>query len=299
LPFIGIGGPGDLIDRKLLADRDLFYRIPLGGRPMGAVFASDDKTVLVANYLRNSVQRVDIVEKKVIAEYRLGGASEPSLARKGAAIFYDGRRSLDQWYSCHTCHNNGGVNAKPMDTHNDGTELTNKTVLPLYHLNQTKPWTWHGWQTSLDDAMTKSFMSTMQGRAISREDSAAILDYLSKLDPGPNPFRTADGGLSTAAVRGKAIFNSKSAACIDCHNGPHFTDGKIHDVGLGSERDRYDGFNTPALTSVYQKVRFLHDGRAKSLEAVLNKYHSPEDVSGERALKEDEVTDLIEYLKSL
>ncbi len=32
LPFEGAGGPGDLIDRRLLADRDMFYRIELGGR---------------------------------------------------------------------------------------------------------------------------------------------------------------------------------------------------------------------------------------------------------------------------
>ena len=35
IPFVGVGGPGDLIDRQLLADRDLFYRIEVGGRPDG------------------------------------------------------------------------------------------------------------------------------------------------------------------------------------------------------------------------------------------------------------------------
>ena len=38
LPFSGAGGPGDLIDRRLMADNDLFYRIPLGGRPMGLIW---------------------------------------------------------------------------------------------------------------------------------------------------------------------------------------------------------------------------------------------------------------------
>ena len=78
-------------------------------------------------------------------------------------IFYDGRRSLDQWYSCHSCHQDGGTNARPMDTMNDGTEMTLKTVLPLYHVTETFPWTWHGWQTNLTDAMEKSITSTMQG----------------------------------------------------------------------------------------------------------------------------------------
>ena len=41
----------------------------------------------------------------------LGGSEQPSSERQGEAIFYDARRSLDQWYSCHSCHYDGGSNA--------------------------------------------------------------------------------------------------------------------------------------------------------------------------------------------
>ncbi len=165
LPFIGVGGPGDLIDRSLIRNRDRFYRLELGGRPMGLEMASDDRTVYVADYLRNSVQIVDVEEGTIEGEISLGGPETPSLARQGQAIFYDGRRSLDQWYSCHSCHQDGGTNARPMDTFNDGTAMTFKTVLPLQNVHKTKPWTWHGWQENLDDAMHKSMTSTMLGRA--------------------------------------------------------------------------------------------------------------------------------------
>ena len=124
LPFVGVGGPGDLIDRRLLADNDLFYRIDVGGRPMGIVMAADDRTVYVANYLRDCVQEVDIESRELVREISLGPSPEPSLARRGMEIFYDGRRSLDQWYSCHSCHYNGGVNSKAMDTMNDGSTLS-------------------------------------------------------------------------------------------------------------------------------------------------------------------------------
>ncbi|MEO8497661.1 MAG: hypothetical protein ABI614_21555, partial [Planctomycetota bacterium] len=201
LPFIGVGGPGDLIDRRLLADNDLFYRIDVGGRPMGVVMAKDDRTAYVANYLNDSVQEVDIESRKLTREITVGSSPEPSLARRGAEIFYDGRRSLDQWYSCHTCHYNGGVNSKAMDTMNDGSTLTMKTVLPLYHVHQTGPWTWHGWQTDLHDAMSQSFTTTMQGRPISDEDTRAVLAYLESIEPPPNPFRNQDGTLSTVAAR--------------------------------------------------------------------------------------------------
>ncbi len=299
LPFVGTGGPGDLIDRRLLADQDLFYRIELGGRPMNIAFAADNRTVLVANHLKDAVQIVDIEHRKIIDEIHLGSPNETSLARKGMEIFYDGRRSLDQWYSCHTCHYQGGINAKAMDTTNDGSDTTLKTVLPLANVHKTSPWTWHGWQTDLQAAMQKSFTSTMQGKPINDEDMRAVLAYLESLDCPPNPHRGQNNSLSEAALRGRTVFESKKAGCVNCHNGPYYTDGQVHDVGLGSANDRYSGYNTPSLVNVYRKVRYLHDGRSKSLEDVLTGPHAPEKVTREGSLADEELSDLIAYLKSL
>ncbi|MDG1897651.1 MAG: hypothetical protein P8J37_22355 [Fuerstiella sp.] len=299
LPFVGVGGPGDLIDRRLRNDEDRFHRIDVGGRPMGVRMADDSRTVYVANYLRNSVQVVDLDSRTVSSEIDLGGPTETTFARRGMEIFHDGKRSLDQWYSCHSCHQNGGINSRPMDTMNDGTEMTLKTVLPLYGVSKTGPWTWHGWQNDLESAMHKSMTSTMLGRDPSDRDVRALLAYLDTLEAPPNPFRNADGSLSDAAGRGRQVFTSGKAGCAECHNGPHFTDGKIHDVGLGSDKDYYDGYNTPSLLGVYRKVRLLHTGRARSLDRVVSDLHSPEKVSGEGQLTEQETTDLIEYLKSL
>lgn len=303
LPFIGIGGPSDLIDPALLADDDLFHRIELGGRPMGLAVGADDQTVYVANYLKDCVQVVDLPSRKVVREISLGDEiTRPETLtpqRLGATIFYDARHSLDQWYSCHTCHYNGGINSKAMDTWNDGSPLTMKAVIPLYHAEQTGPWTWHGWQSTLRDSVQGSFEATMQGKEISHEEADAFIAFLSSNRPPPNPFREPDGSLSDAAQRGRSIFESHSAGCATCHTGSYFTDGQIHDVGLGSEEDEYEGYNTPTLLGVYRKVRFLHDGRAKTLEEVLTDYHSPEKVAGERPLSEEERADLIAYLKSL
>ncbi|MGD9854582.1 MAG: hypothetical protein AB7U20_06475 [Planctomycetaceae bacterium] len=299
LPFVGVGGPGDLIERELEHDRERFDRIEVGGRPLGLQMAADDRTVYVANYLRNSVQLVDLDERRVTREILLGRPEHPSLERQGMALFYDGRRSLDQWYSCHSCHQDGGINSRPMDTFNDGSPMTLKTVLPLYHVTETGPWTWHGWQTDLADAMHTSFTSTMLGEAPSAEETRALLAFLNTLEPPPNPFREPDGSLSAAAERGKAVFESEQAACTQCHSGPYLTDGRIHDVGLGSSADTYQGFNTPSLLGVHRKVRLLHQGRSRSLEVLLTDLHSPAKVSGTEELTEQDVQDLIAYLKSL
>lgn len=288
----------DHIDPKLLRDADRFYRIPLGGRPMG-LRVVDNQTVYVTNYLDNSVQVVDLKAKEVVKTLELGGPKQPSLARKGEAIFYDAGRSLDQWYSCHTCHYEGGSNAERMDTWNDGTPNTFKTVLSLYNLHETGPWTWHGWQKDLHDAMRSSLTTTMQGPEPTEEDVDALLAYLKSMELPPNPFRQPDGGLSEAAQRGKRVFASEKANCASCHSGPLFTDGQIHDVGLGSKNDKYKGFNTPSLVNVFRKTRLLHDGRARSLEQVLTEAHNPANVTGKGELTDDERRDLIEYLKTL
>ncbi|TWU20085.1 Di-heme cytochrome c peroxidase [Novipirellula galeiformis] len=299
LPFIGAGGPGDLIERELQYDRERFDRIPLGGRPLGIQVGKGDRFAYVANYLNNSVQVIDLVERKLVREIDLGGASERSLAREGMALFYDATRSLDQWYSCHSCHQDGGSNAQPMDTRNDGTELTVKTVLPLFGVEKTKPWTWHGWQQSLDDAIETSFTSTMIGKAATPHETKAVRAYLESLQLPPNPYVGPEGELSPSAARGRSVFLSSKAACADCHHGPELTDNQVHDVGLGSKGDFYHGFNTPSLKGLYRKARWLHNGRAKSLHRVVTDLHSPEKVNGTAALSEQEAADLIEYLKTL
>jgi cytochrome c peroxidase len=297
LPLQDYGGT-DHIPPELLADEDRFFRIELGGRPMGLRIAEDDKTVYVANYLQNAVQVVDLEDRTVRDSILLGGAEEPSLARRGAAIFYDADRSLDGWYSCHSCHYDGGTNSVAMDTMNDGTRFSFKTVLPLYNLRKTGPWTWHGWQQELDDAMEKSFQSTMQGPPILGEDRKAVIAFLDSLQPPPNPHRESDTERSAAVLRGKQIFESARGGCATCHHGPEFTDGEIHDVGLGSDKDRYTGFNTPSLKNVFRKVLYVHDGRSKSLDEVLSGPHAPENVAGE-TLSPQERSDLIAYVMSL
>jgi cytochrome c peroxidase len=299
LPLQGAGGPGDLIDPSLQHDRDRFYRVPLGGRPMQVRIGPGDRQVYVANYLLNAVQVVDLDRREVIQTIPLGGQEAPSLARLGEAIFYDGRRSLDQWYSCHSCHYDGGTNSVTVDTMNDGTPRTFKTVLSLHNVRRTPPRTWHGWQQSLEASFAKSITETMLGPPPTPDDLAALKAFLDTIEPAPNPYRLADGSLSPAAERGKAVFEGPTAGCTNCHNGPYFSDGQTHDVGLGSDKDVYRGYNTPSLLGVHDRLRLLHHGRAKSLEELLTGLHAPAKVTGQGDLSDQELRDLIEYVRSL
>jgi cytochrome c peroxidase len=314
LPYTQISG-SEVMDRGLSVDRGRFRRLELGGRPLGIRVAADARRAFVANYLLDAVQEIDLDVFEVVRSIPLDravrrvpaddAAADPAdphdaaLVRRGEAIFLDARRSLDQWYSCHTCHYEGGGNTVTMDTLNDGSSGTHKTVLPLYRLADTGPWTWHGWQTDLRASLEKSLVETMQGPAPSADDVEAMAAYLSALETPPNPFRDTTDAAATEAARGRELFHSARAGCSDCHGGPHFTSDHVHDVGLGKPDDRYRGFSAPALAGVSRKTLFLHHGRAKSLEQVLTGLHSPERAAGLEPLSADEVQDLVAYLRTL
>jgi len=292
LPFQDFGNP-DHVHPDLLKDPERFDRLPLGGRPMAIRIAADGH-LFIANPLLNAVQEVDPVGKRIERTISLGGPPEPSLARRGEAIFFDGKRSLDQWYSCHTCHFEGGTNAVAMDTRNDGRFGNFKTVLSLQNVTRTGPWTWHGWQKELGPAIKKSMVDSMLGPEPTDDDVAALVAYLDTLKPPPNPHTRDD-----ATVRGEAVFRSEKADCARCHSGAFFTDGKIHSVGLEERGDVYKGYNTPSLVNVFDRPRLLHDGRARTLHEVLTRYHNPDAVVGRGELTPAEFADLIAYLKSL
>jgi DNA-binding beta-propeller fold protein YncE len=300
LPFQDYGGPGDHIDAALLKDSTRFYRIPLGGRPMAVRFGPDGKEVFVVNYLSNAVQVVSLEKREVVRTLALGGSPEPqTLVRKGEAFFFDGQRSLDQWYSCHSCHYEGHVNAVAMDTRNDGRFGNFKTVLSLRNVVHTGPWFWHGWEKDLDHGLAQSASETMLGKTPSADDVAALKAYLGTLTYPRNPYRKEDGSLSEPAKRGEIVFQSEKAGCARCHSGLYFTDGKIHEVGTGDKGDVYRGYNPPSLLGIHDRTLFLHDGRTKTLEETLKGPHSPAKVTNKGALTEQELADLIEYLKSL
>jgi len=301
LPWQDYGGPGDHLAHELRDNPDRFSRIELGGRPMAVQFCNDGRRVWVANYLLNAMQEVDVIDREVLRTIELGGPETPSLARAGEAVFLDARKSLDQWYSCYSCHYEGGPNRPTVDTRNDGGfQNTYKTIRGLYNVAQTGPWTWHGWQEDFRAAMKKSLAETLMSPDTPRRaDMNALIAYFESLTPPPNWHRNADGSLPEAAQRGKAVFEGEVAGCANCHNGPEFTDGEIHDVGTGEPIDKYDGYNTPSLIGVARQVRWLHHGHAETLEELLTGEHAPAKVTGNGELSPSELADLIAYLNTL
>ena len=302
LPWTQISG-AEVMDRVLSTDVRRFRRLELDGRPLGLAVAADGSRVFVANALLDAVQVIDPTGPELLWSTSLSRGEVPTaeevVIRRGEAIFHDARRSLDQWYSCHTCHWEGGSNTVTFDTRNDGSSATYKTVLPLWHLDQTGPWTWHGWQDDLHTAVKTSMIETMQAPEPSDNDVVALTAFLAGLEAPPSPFRAPDGSLTAAAERGKTLFESARAGCSECHAPPFYTSPGLHDVGLGKKEDRYPTYSPPTLLSGFRKTRWLHNARARSIHDLLAGPHSPEKISGQPPLTEAEIDDLVAWLKAL
>jgi DNA-binding beta-propeller fold protein YncE len=295
LPLPTAVEPGEFIPPALLQDKSLYRRVNgLRGRPLGCVFLPDGKRIAVANALTNEVQIVGWDEGDVVRSIPLGGPSEPSLARQGEKIFYDAYRSWHDWFSCATCHAEGHTNGGIYDTFNDGRYGNPKKTLSLRGVTKTGPWTWHGYQTDLKQALQGSFTRTMSKPKLNPQEVAAVVAFLET-----NEFLPPPRDVPAAAVRrGQALFVDKG--CNTCHVEPTYTIDDVMKVGLESPDDVYKkGFNPPSLKGVTKRGPWLHDGRAKTLEEVFEQFHRPSKLGGKPDFTTDELRDLLAFLRSL
>lgn len=91
--------------------------------------------------------------------------------------------------------------------------------------------------------------------------------------------------LSEEAQRGYHIFFNK-ARCSSCHSGAAFTDTAFHNIGIGMDHSEPDvgrqaiskllgdrgAFKTPTLRDIARTAPYMHDGRFKALEEVIDYY---------------------------
>lgn len=90
-------------------------------------------------------------------------------------------------------------------------------------------------------------------------------------------------GLSQEELNGMAIYFSEQGDCFHCHGTQLFTDNLYHNTGLDAQPEpgRYDvskneidrgAFKTPTLRNIEYTAPYMHDGRFKTLEEVIDFY---------------------------
>lgn len=132
------------------------------------------------------------------------------------------------------------------------------------------------------------------------EDDAVMLDRIAKalatfqrtIVGGRSDFDKFVTGknpkaISDSAIRGLHLFRT-DARCINCHNGPNFTDSQLHDLGLSYYGRKFEDlgryhitkdpadvgkFKTPTLRNVTRTGPYMHLG-VFDIPGVLNMYNA-------------------------
>ncbi len=268
-------------------------RIKLQGEgPRGLAVVG--QKVFAAEYFTDSLGVIDL-EKSDPWRARsvpLQASAPLSDVRRGEMLFHDAGLCFQQWQSCASCHpSQGRADVLNWDLLNDGIGNP-KNTKSLLLAHRTPPSMSLGVRASAEVAV-RSGLRFILFAVRPQSDAVAIDRYLESLTPIPSPYLIG-AKPGPAALRGRQVFHD--AGCASCHSEPHYTNGRLYDVGTGLGADSTDAFDTPTLVEVWRTAPYLHDGRAATIQDVLT-VHNPNDKHGRTSkLTNEQITDLAEYV---
>jgi cytochrome c peroxidase len=250
--------------------------------------------------------------------YPAGGAPTEAKIELGRRLFYDKNLSLDGSVACSSCHNPrfGFADIRPVSEGVGGRKGTRNSP-SLINVAYGTLFFWDGRAQSLE-APASEQLSNITDMAHSPEALEAKLKdnsiYRAMFERayGPGTITKAKltnalavfqrlilsgnslfdkytylgnpRALSQSAVHGLELF-TRRANCATCHQiGKQyalFTDGKFHNLGVGSDPGRYSvtkaeadrgAFKTPTLRNITQTRPYMHDGSLSSLTEVVEFY---------------------------
>ena len=275
---------------------DLRRRISLEGKGPRGVAVIGNKAY-VTEYFSDSLSVVDLSAKpdKLVRSIALGPKPEPSVQRRGEALFNDATICFQHWQSCSSCHPDARVDALNWDLMNDGlgNPKNNKSML-LAH--KTPPSMWTGVRPNAESAVREGITHILFA-VRPEEEAVAIDEYLKSLEPVPSPH-LVQGKLSEAAQRGKVLFFREDVGCAKCHPEPLYTDKLQHDLSTGPQ-DKRPHIDTPSLIECWRTAPYMHTGHWLTIKELLQK--GQHGFKGTKAgnLTDKEIDDLAAFVLSL
>jgi cytochrome c peroxidase len=273
------------------------------------------------------------------------------LVELGKILFFDPRLSGSNKISCATCH-------QPELSWTDGKEKSighagamNKRNAPTIQNSWFyKKLFWDGRARDLEDQAFAPINSESEMHGDMRElprNLRGIKGYAALFDsaygdPTISPDRIATAiaifertiisrkskfddflagkknALSNQELRGLHLFRTK-ARCMNCHNGPLFSDNQFHDNGfhLNGDPENDKGlynvthkdedigkFKTPSLRDVMKTGPWMHTGKQSHIADIIFFYNKPSERRNERLLQllyltKYEMSDLIAFLNAI
>lgn len=209
-------------------------------------------------------------------------------AQRGREVF---RRGNSQQISsggamaCSNCHAEGRTDG--LTWFLQGNIL--QTPLLTGRVMGSHPFKWDGKDSDLDASLTNT-VGRLGGTGLTRREVQDLAAFLASSEP-PRAPATED---RDAVARGKALFESETTGCAECHYGPLLTDQQRHEMApdLGE-------VDTPSLIGLAQSAPYYHDGSAQTLEALLRGKGNIHGMGRTSKLDEPQVSDLVAYLETL
>lgn len=287
-------GTGEVLYRG--PEKRRFERCYVGRRPTDFIIDGDGRHLIVANRFDDSLAVVRLDPLEVVTTVPLGPSPEPDLVTQGEALFYDSSLSLHGWFSCHSCHTDGHTTGLLNDNFGDNTIGAPKRIPSLLGAADTGPWGWNGENADLHAQIRKSMLMTMRAteqRPVEPSEVAALTAYVASLAPAPSKDLVNEDHRQQVR-RGQALFDQLD--CTQCHEPPSYSSPHTFDVGIQDELGA-SKFNPPSLRGVRYRRGLFHDGRAKSLDAVLQTH--PEPTPAANRLDAEGQADLKAFLETL
>ncbi|NUO54009.1 MAG: c-type cytochrome [Polyangiaceae bacterium] len=240
-------------------------RFPVAAGPTGiAVDQAGGRAVVFSQFASKlSVLSLDGKPAQVIDVPVVASRMPAGDVLRGRTIFHathDARISGDG-RACASCHPDGREDAITWQTP-DGPRQT--LMLAGRIGASTAPFGWHGDKKTVQEHVTETLVR-LRGRGMAsvpeRADFDALISYVSSLR-SPSPTEVASSRTDLVR-RGREIFNDADAACTTCHPGGGTT-GKSFSV-TGEQLL----FDTPSLKGVAGTAPYFHDGRYKTIDALL------------------------------
>jgi YVTN family beta-propeller protein len=280
------------------------FRINVGRAPQGLTLSANGNTLYVNNFMDRTISAFDLTNlmTKGTTDVPLLGtmnavATEKLAATvlKGKQFFYDARDTRlarDRYMSCASCHNDGGQDGRVWDLTGMGEGLRNTISLR----GRANAQGYLHWSANFDEVQDfEGQIRTLAGgtglmsdanfnsgtrsqplgdaKAGLSADLDALAAYVGSLNTFSNsPYRNSDGTLTTAAVAGRAVFESNN--CASCHGGTRFTvSGSPTLFNIGTIKPTsgqrlggaLPGIDPPTLRDVWATAPYLHDGSASTL----------------------------------
>jgi len=274
---------------------NLRRRLPLAGKGPRGICAASGK-VYAAEYFSGTLGVVD-TNPEVRRESKsipLGQQKTATPVRTGELFFHDANLCFQKWQSCSSCHPDARVDSLNWDLLNDGIGNPKNTRSMLL-AHKVPPAMSLGVRDTAEVAV-RSGIRFIQFAVRPEEDAVAIDEYLKALTPVPSPA-LVDGKLSDAAKKGQKLF--EKAGCAECHPAPLFSNLKQYDLGTTTGMDKGKPVKTSTLVECWRTAPYLNDGRASTLKELFTKFN-PDDKHGKTSkLSQEELDQLIEYVRSL